>query len=78
MNGVDAILFTAGVGENDLEIRRLICEDMEFLGLHLDEISNAAVSSLARTIQQPHSKVKIVVVPTNEELEIALQCYDLK
>ncbi|HTE23536.1 acetate/propionate family kinase [Flavitalea sp.] len=78
MNGVDAILFTAGVGENDIEIRRLICEDMEFLGVRLDEKSNAAVSSEIRTIQQPHSKVKIIVVPTNEELEIALQCYDLE
>ncbi|RYZ20379.1 MAG: acetate kinase, partial [Chitinophagaceae bacterium] len=77
MNGVDAILFTAGVGENDIEIRRLICSDMEYLGLQLDENENAAAGSRIRAVQQPHSKVKILVVPTNEELEIAMQCFQL-
>ncbi|MHA4844188.1 acetate/propionate family kinase [Flavitalea antarctica] len=78
MNGVDAILFTAGVGENDVEMRRQICSEMDFLGIRLDEKANAAVGSGVRTIQQPDSRVKILVVPTNEELEIALQCYQLK
>jgi acetate kinase len=77
MNGLDVILFTAGVGENDIEIRRQICSEMDFLGLRLDEKANAAASSGVRTIQQPQSRVKILVVPTNEELEIALQCYHL-
>jgi acetate kinase len=78
MNGVDAILFTAGVGENDVEIRRLICNEMDSFGVLLDEKANAAVGSGVRTIQQPQSRVKILVVPTNEELEIALQCYHLE
>ena len=77
MNGVDAIVFTAGIGENSAYIRKAVCIDMEFLGLELDEAKNEIRSNGIREINTPNSKTKILVVPTNEELEIANQVYDL-
>jgi acetate kinase len=77
LNGLDAIVFTAGVGENDVHTRQLICDEMEFLGIHLDKEKNKMVSSATREINTATSPVKILVVPTNEELEIAKQSYDL-
>jgi len=77
LNGLDAIVFTAGVGENDINTRRTICSDMQFLGIHLDEEKNEMHSTVSREINTISSPVKILVVPTNEELEIAKQCYEL-
>jgi len=77
LNGVDAIVFTAGVGENDVDTRRRICEQMEFLGIHLDEEKNRLHSTVTREINKDDSPVKILVIPTNEELEIVKQCYEL-
>ena len=77
MNGVDAVVFTAGVGENDAMIRARICEEMDFLGMQLDHEKNLTESKKLREIQHASSRVKILVVPTNEELEIARQCYQL-
>ncbi len=77
LNGLDAIVFTAGVGENDASTRARVCKDMEFLGLHFDEAKNKTRSSSINEISTPDSKVKILVIPTNEELEIVKQCYDL-
>ena len=77
LNGLDAIVFTAGVGENDINTRRRICSEMEFLGIHLDEEKNKIHSTEIREINTNNSPVKILVVPTNEELEIAKQCYEL-
>ncbi|RYZ17199.1 MAG: acetate kinase, partial [Sphingobacteriales bacterium] len=77
LNGVDAIIFTAGVGENDVDIRRLICTGMEYLGVNIDEALNSARSGETRAIEKAGSPVRILVVPTNEELEIAEQCYKL-
>ena len=77
LNGLDAIVFTAGVGENDVHTRQLICNEMQFLGIHLDEGKNKITSTIAREINSAASPVKILVVPTNEELEIAKQCYRL-
>lgn len=77
MNGLDALVFTAGIGENSDVIRKIVCEDMEFLGLHLDYKKNNVRSNTVRIINTPESKVKILVTPTNEELEIAKQCYNL-
>ncbi|PNW27994.1 acetate/propionate family kinase, partial [Formosa algae] len=71
MNGLDAIVFTAGIGENSSTIRKLICDDMDFFGLRLDEELNALRSPEIRTISTSDSKTKILIVPTNEELEIA-------
>lgn len=77
MNGVDAIVFTAGIGENSSVIRKIVCEDLEFLGLELDARKNDVRGNGIRAINMPESKVKILVVPTNEELEIAKQSFGL-
>jgi acetate kinase len=77
LNGLDAIVFTAGVGENDALIRQMICRDMEFFGFRLDEEKNKARSANLKEISTDDSRVKILVVPTNEELEIVEQCYEL-
>lgn len=73
LKGVDAIVFTAGVGENNAELRRLVLKDLEFLGIHVDEALNAVRSKEARYVSTADSPVKVLVVPTNEELEIARQ-----
>lgn len=70
MNGVDAIAFTAGVGENDAKIRKEICEYLGYLGVEIDDEAND-VRGEARIISSANSKVKIVLMPTNEELAIA-------
>ncbi len=77
LNGLDAIVFTAGVGENDVNIRRLVCVNMNFLGILLDEEKNNLRSGVLREINTDDAPVKILVVPTNEELEIAQQCFEL-
>ena len=77
LNGIDAIIFTAGIGENSAYIRKSVCADMQFLGLELDETKNEIRSPEIREINTANSKTKILVVPTNEELEIANQVYDL-
>lgn len=77
LNGLDAIVFTAGVGENDVNTRRRICSEIEFLGIHLDEEKNRTHTTSTREINSDDSPVKILVVPTNEELEIVKQCYEL-
>lgn len=77
MNGLDAIVFTAGIGENSNILRELVCRDMDYLGIELDPGKNNQNSSQIRELNTEHSRVKILVIPTNEELEIAKQCYDL-
>jgi acetate kinase len=74
---LDAIVFTAGVGENDYLTRKLVCEDMSFLGIHLDESKNEAHEKGISAIQKSNAQVKIFIIPTNEELEIARQCFEL-
>lgn len=77
LNGLDAIIFTAGVGENDTLSRRLTCLNMEFLGINLDEAKNESGARGIFEINTSDSPVKILVIPTNEELEIANQCFEL-
>ena len=77
MNGVDTLIFTAGIGENSSVIRQLVCKDMDFLGIKLDEEKNKIRDKKSRAIQAEGSKVKILVIPTNEELEIAQQSFEL-
>ncbi|MFB0911208.1 MAG: acetate kinase, partial [Flavobacterium sp.] len=77
MNGLDAIIFTAGIGENSSYIRKLVCTDMEYFGIELDEAKNEIKSKEIREINTSNSKTKIMVIPTNEEMEIANQVYDL-
>jgi acetate kinase len=70
MNGVDAIVFTAGVGENDKPIRSEICSYLGYLGVAIDEEANSK-RGFDNMISKPESKVKVCVIPTNEELAIA-------
>ena len=77
MNGVDAIIFTAGIGENSSLIRKLACRDLDFFGIELDQTKNEERSQELREINSSTSKVKVLVVPTNEELEIAKQAFAL-
>jgi acetate kinase len=77
LNGLDAIIFTAGIGENSAEMRKLACENLDFLGIHLDSEKNNMQSKEIREIQSSSSNVKILVIPTNEEIEIAKQSYNL-
>ncbi len=77
LNGLDAIVFTAGIGENSAIMRKLACENLDFLGIDLDETKNEIRSKKIREIQANTSKVKILVIPTNEEIEIAKQAYQL-
>lgn len=70
MGGVDAIVFTAGVGENDIHTRQQVCEGLEFLGVKLDAERNN-VRGKATEISAADSKVKVFLIPTNEELAIA-------
>ncbi|AXT55787.1 acetate kinase [Aquimarina sp. AD1] len=77
MNGLDAIVFTAGIGENSDVVRNLVCTELESLGIELDQDENAIRSKEIRDISKSSSKVKILVIPTNEELEIARQSFNL-
>ena len=70
MNGVDAIAFTAGVGENDKAGRKRICESLTYLGVEIDDEAND-IRGEKRIISTPNSKVKVMLLPTNEELAIA-------
>ena len=70
MNGVDAVVFTAGVGENGIDMREMIASNMEFLGMKLDKEANK-VRGKERVISTEDSAVKILLIPTNEELMIA-------
>ena len=71
MGGVDIIVFTAGVGENQASMRAEVCRDMEFMGVKVDEALNATIRGKEALISTPDSKVKVVVIPTDEELMIA-------
>ena len=77
LNGLDAIIFTAGIGENSSYIRKLVCTDMEFFGIELEESVNEIRSKEAREINTTQSRTKILVIPTNEEIEIANQVFEL-
>ncbi len=78
MNGVDCIVFTAGVGENTVDVRAAICNNMEYLGVELDAEKNAEKNNgEIRDISGKNSKVKILIIPTNEELVIARETVEL-
>ena len=76
MNGVDAIIFTAGVGENDVTMREVICHNLGNLGIKLDPLKNK-VRGKETIISTDDSKVKILLIPTNEELMIARDTYNI-
>jgi acetate kinase len=78
MNGVDCVVFTAGVGENTACVRTAICENMQYLGLELDEEKNQQKNNGSiRDISGKNSKVKVLIIPTNEELVIARETAQL-
>ncbi len=77
MNGLDAIVFTAGIGENSVLIRGLVCKNMDYLGINLDAEKNNLGAKKLTEIQSETSKVKVLIIPTNEEVEIAKQSYQL-
>lgn len=71
MNGLDAVLFTGGIGENAFDVRAAVCRDMDFLGIKVDETVNDGLRGKLAKISAADSKVEVWVVPTNEELLIA-------
>ena len=71
MGGCDVLVFTAGVGENQTSMREAACEGLEFMGIKIDKAVNASVRGKEAVISAPDSKVKVVVIPTDEELMIA-------
>lgn len=77
MNGVDVIVFTAGVGENSSVLRKRVLEQLTFLGIELDDSLNAIRSGEPRRITTANSKVEVLVIPTNEELVIARDTFRL-
>lgn len=77
MGGVDVITFTAGAGENDVDLRADVCARLAPFGVKLDLEKNAVRSKEARVISAPDSSLTICVVPTNEELSIARQCMEI-
>lgn len=77
LNGVDALLFTAGIGENSSLLREMVCKDMEFLGIQMDEQKNLQPTADILEIQKEGADTKILVIKTNEELEIAKQAFEL-
>lgn len=71
LNGLDLLIFTAGVGENDFNARKMICSDMEYMGIEIDTEVNHGVKGRDLIISKPTSKVKVMVVTTDEEFVIA-------
>ena len=76
MGGVDAVIFTAGVGENDKAVRAMVCQGLEYMGVKLDGAAND-VRGKEAVISAPDSKVKVLLIPTNEELMIAMDTAEL-
>ena len=77
LNGLDAIIFTAGIGENSSYMRNLVCTDMNYFGIEIDAAKNQIRSKEVREINTEKSLVKVLVVPTDEEYEIANQVFKL-
>ncbi|MDQ1909907.1 acetate kinase [Paenibacillus sp. GD4] len=77
MDGMDVLIFTGGVGENAAYIRERVCSRLSYLGVKLDQALNAVRSSEERIISEDCSRVKVMVIPTNEELMIARKTYTL-
>ncbi|MDR3253857.1 MAG: acetate kinase, partial [Endomicrobium sp.] len=71
LNGIDGLVFTAGIGENSAPIRELICKNLHALGIEIDINKNNIASNEERFISTQESKVKVMIIPTNEELMIA-------
>ena len=77
MGGVDVVIFTGGVGENGWETRQDVCEGLEFMGIDFDKEKNTKLRGKEAVISKPGSKVTVMVVPTNEELVIAQDTFEI-
>jgi acetate kinase len=77
MGGVDIIILTGGIGENDYETRKRILQGMEFLGVDFDNARNENVRGREVILTKPGSKVIAMVMPTNEELVIATDTFNI-
>ncbi|WPO77563.1 acetate kinase [Flavobacterium sp. KACC 22761] len=77
LNGLNAIVFTAGIGENSSYMRNLVCADMDYFGIEIDSEKNQIRSKEVREINKSNSRAKVLVVPTDEEYEIANQVFQL-
>lgn len=77
LNGVDLLVFTGGVGENDFNLRRMICENMDYLGIKVDEQVNDQLKGQDKVISTDDSNVKIMVTTTDEELVIATDTFNI-
>ena len=77
MNGLDALIFTAGIGENSDVVRDLATKDLSYLGIEIDPNKNQNPKKYKGDITGKNSKIKVLVIPTNEEKEIATQAYQL-
>ena len=71
LNGLDALVFTAGIGENQPLVRQAVCDDLDALGIRLDPRKNHATGAIEQTISAADSRVQVMVIPTNEELVVA-------
>jgi acetate kinase len=74
MGGLDAVVFTGGIGENSAEVRAEVCRDMEFLGIELDEEKN---KNKEENLSKDSSRVAVLRIPTNEELVIAMDTSEI-
>ena len=77
MGGIDLVVFTGGVGENGPVMREYVCKDLEFMGIEFDADANRGVKGQDKVLSKPESKVKVVVMGTNEELVIATDTYNI-
>jgi len=77
MGGVDAVVFTAGIGENSDKVRAAVCGGMEGLGIVLDEQKNVELNRTRGEISHPESRVRVLIIPTNEELQIARETMEV-
>lgn len=77
LNGVDILVFTGGIGENNYYVRELCCSDLEYLGIHFDSRKNEGLRGKDEIISLPGSKVNVLIISTNEELVIAKETYNL-
>jgi len=73
MNGLDALVFTAGIGENQSNVREMVCENMSYLGIEIDTDRNANFTrGIPFNITKDGAKVQVWIIPTNEEYMIAI------
>ena len=78
MNGLDCLVFTAGIGENNVQVREMICENMQYFGVAIDKEKNSAKNNgEIRDITGKEAKIKVLIIPTNEELVIARETVEL-